>query len=88
VRPALRGSLIASPMLDSRAWSGATLGSSEPEVAPFDPFAGAGRRCRDCWFGMNKGGGPMVPPRPKMRTYQRPFFMDLVGVTCSGRLRR
>jgi hypothetical protein len=39
--PALRGSLIASPRLDSKAWSGATLGSSEPEVAPLDPFAGS-----------------------------------------------
>jgi hypothetical protein len=40
-RPALCGSLVASPRLDSRAWSGATLGSSEPEVAPLDPFAGS-----------------------------------------------
>jgi hypothetical protein len=30
----------------------------------------------------------MVPPRLEMRIYRRPFFMDLVGVTCSGRLRR
>jgi hypothetical protein len=30
----------------------------------------------------------MVPPRPNMRIYRRPFFMDLVGVTCSGRLHR
>jgi hypothetical protein len=30
----------------------------------------------------------MVPPRAKMRIYRRPFFMDLAGVACSGRLRR
>jgi hypothetical protein len=30
----------------------------------------------------------MVPPRPKMRIYRRPFFMNLVGVTCSRMLHR
>jgi hypothetical protein len=44
--PALRGSLVASPRLDSRAWSGTTLGSSDPEVAPLDPFAGS---CPAVW---------------------------------------
>jgi hypothetical protein len=28
----------------------------------------------------------MVPPRAKMRIYRRPFFMDLAGVACFGRL--
>jgi hypothetical protein len=36
---------------------------------------------------MNKGGGSRVSSHAKMRIYRMPFFMNLAGVACFGRLR-
>ena len=57
---------------------GSVLPFRSPEV---------GRRCGDCWLGLNKGGGPMVPSPAKRKNLRMPFPIDLAGWSCSGRLR-
>jgi hypothetical protein len=47
---------------------------------------GADGWCGGYLLGLNKGGGPRVPSRAKMRIYRMPVSMDPAGVSCSDEL--